>query len=53
MLSYLLGRVALSPVAIDIDFRRQHARNSVAALYWHWLDGLWVIMFVLLVAKSS
>lgn len=53
MLSYLLGRVALSPVAIDIDFRRQRARNSVAALYWHWLDGLWVIMFVLLVAKSS
>ena len=52
MLFYLLARASFSPSAIHADFRRQRARNSVAALYWHWLDGLWVIMFVLLVAKS-
>ena len=53
MLFYMLVHLALHPRTIHTEFRRQNARNGVAALYWHWLDGLWIALFVMLIVRSS
>jgi cytochrome c oxidase subunit 3 len=53
MLVYMLVHLSLHPRTFNTEFRRQNARNGVAALYWHWLAGLWIAMFVMLIVRSS
>jgi cytochrome c oxidase subunit 3 len=52
MLLFLLLHIATHPHASYKQFRRERARSDVAALYWHFLDGIWVGMFALMVLLS-
>jgi cytochrome c oxidase subunit III len=47
-LSYLLIKAAVRPEIVLFDFRRQRSRAAVAALYWHFLTGIWLCLFVVL-----
>lgn len=48
-LSYLLLRASrASEAPASLDFRKQRAATDVVALYWHFMDGLWVYLFLLL-----
>jgi len=53
MLLYLLLRTSLRPEIAYRERVRQQARYTVAALYWHALDGIWIGMFALLLALSG
>jgi cytochrome c oxidase subunit 3 len=45
-LGYLLIKASVRPEVVLFDFRRQRGRTAVAALYWHFLDGIWLCLFV-------
>jgi cytochrome c oxidase subunit III len=45
-LSYLLIKASVRPEIVLFEFRRQRGRAAVAALYWHFLDGIWLCLFV-------
>jgi len=47
-LGYLLVKASLRPEVVLFDFRRQRGRAAVAALYWHFLTGVWLCLFVCL-----
>jgi cytochrome c oxidase subunit 3 len=45
-LSYLLIKAIVRPEVVLFDFRRQRSRAAVTALYWHFLTGIWLCLFV-------
>ena len=45
-LSYLLIKATVRPEVVLFDFRRQRGRAAVTALYWHFLTGIWLCLFV-------
>jgi len=45
-LSYLLIKAAVRPEVVLFDFRRQRGRAAVTALYWHFLAGIWLCLFL-------
>jgi cytochrome c oxidase subunit III len=47
-LVFLLATAARRPEVVLFDFRRQTSRTSTAALYWHFLAGIWLCLFVCL-----
>jgi cytochrome c oxidase subunit 3 len=42
-----LAYVTLAAVRLRISAKKRHA-VEVTALYWHFMDGLWIYLFVLL-----
>jgi cytochrome c oxidase subunit 3 len=44
----LLVTAARRPEVVLFDFRRQRSRAATAALYWHFLAGIWLCLFVCL-----
>ncbi|MGP0072250.1 MAG: heme-copper oxidase subunit III [Bryobacteraceae bacterium] len=44
----LLATAARRPEVVLFDFRRQSGRTAAAALYWHFLAGIWLCLFVCL-----
>ena len=52
MLLFLLIHIATHPHAAYKQLPREQARTEVAALYWHYLDGIWIGMLLLLLALS-
>ena len=36
------------PEVVLFDFRRQSSRTAAAALYWHFLAGIWLCLFICL-----
>ncbi len=44
----LLITAARRPEIVLFDYRRQSGRNAAAALYWHFLAGIWLCLFVCL-----
>lgn len=44
----LLVTAARRPEVVLFDFRRQSSRTAAAALYWHFLAGIWLCLFVAL-----
>lgn len=44
----LLVTAARRPEVVLFDFRRQSGRTATAALYWHFLAGIWLCLFVCL-----
>jgi cytochrome c oxidase subunit 3 len=44
----LLATASRRPEVVLFDFRRQTSRTAVAALYWHFLAGIWLCLFVCL-----
>jgi cytochrome c oxidase subunit 3 len=47
-LFYLSVWAAGHPTPSAADVRRQRGRSSITALYWHFLDALWVALFLCL-----
>jgi cytochrome c oxidase subunit III len=47
-LVWLLVTAARRPEVVLFDFRRQSSRTATAALYWHFLAGIWLCLFVCL-----
>jgi cytochrome c oxidase subunit III len=45
-LTYLLIKASVRPEVVLFDFRRQRARAAIAALYWHFLAGVWLCLFL-------
>ncbi len=48
-LVFLLITAAKRPEVVLFDFRRQSGRITTAALYWHFLAGIWLCLFICLV----
>jgi cytochrome c oxidase subunit III len=48
-LVFLLITAARRPEVVLFDFRRQSGRTTTAALYWHFLAGIWLCLFICLV----
>jgi len=46
-LTYLLLRTRKKRTTIDGELRRMGAADA-ATIYWHFMDGLWIALFVLL-----
>ena len=46
-LSYLLLRTMRKPGTVEAGLRRAGAAGA-ATIYWHFMDGLWVVLFLLL-----
>lgn len=46
-LSYLLLRTRRRPDGVEAELRRQ-TTAGVVGVYWHFMDGLWVFLFLLL-----
>ncbi len=44
----LLVTASRRPEVVLFDFRRQTSRTAAAALYWHFLAGVWLCLFVCL-----
>ena len=44
----LLMTAARRPEVVLFDFRRQSSRTATAALYWHFLAGIWLCLFIAL-----
>ncbi len=44
----LLVTASRRPEVVLFDFRRQSGRTAAAALYWHFLAGIWLCLFVCL-----
>jgi cytochrome c oxidase subunit 3 len=42
----LLLTASRRPEVVLFDFRRQRSRTAVAALYWHFLAGIWLCLFL-------
>jgi cytochrome c oxidase subunit III len=42
----LLATAARRPEIVLFDFRRQRSRNATVALYWHFLAGIWLYLFM-------
>jgi cytochrome c oxidase subunit 3 len=47
-LTFLLIKAARRPEVVLFDFRRQRSRAATAALYWHFLAGIWLCLFLAL-----
>jgi cytochrome c oxidase subunit 3 len=47
-LCVLLVQAARRPEIVLFDFKRQRSRAAAAALYWHFLAGIWLCLFVCL-----
>jgi cytochrome c oxidase subunit 3 len=47
-LVFLLVKASLRPEIVLFDFKRQRSRAAAAALYWHFLAGIWLCLFVAL-----
>lgn len=47
-LNYLLWRASRAASASRVEAGRQRAATDAVALYWHFMDGLWVYLFLLL-----
>lgn len=47
-LCWLLITAARRPEVVLFDFRRQNSRTSTTALYWHFLAGVWLCLFLCL-----
>jgi len=47
-LVYLLIKASVRPEVVLFDFRRQRSRAAAAALYWHFLAGIWLCLFLAL-----
>jgi cytochrome c oxidase subunit 3 len=45
-LTYLLIKASLRPEVVLFDFPRQRGRAAVTALYWHFLAGVWLCLFI-------
>lgn len=45
----LLVTASRRPEVVLFDFRRQSGRTATAALYWHFLAGIWLCLFICLV----
>ncbi len=45
-LTYLLIKASVRPEVVLFDFRRQRARAAITALYWHFLAGVWLCLFL-------
>jgi cytochrome c oxidase subunit 3 len=45
-LVFLLVTASRRPEVVLFDFRRQSSRTATAALYWHFLAGIWLCLFV-------
>jgi cytochrome c oxidase subunit 3 len=45
-LSYLLIKASVRPEVVLFDFQRQRGRAAAAALYWHFLAGIWLCLFL-------
>jgi cytochrome c oxidase subunit 3 len=44
----LLATASRRPEVVLFDFQRQSSRTAAAALYWHFLAGIWLCLFVCL-----
>ncbi len=44
----LLGTASRRPEVVLFDFKRQSSRTAAAALYWHFLAGIWLCLFMCL-----
>ncbi len=47
-LVYLLVKASVRPEVVLFDFKRQRSRAAAAALYWHFLAGIWLCLFLAL-----
>jgi cytochrome c oxidase subunit 3 len=47
-LVFLLVKASRRPEVVLFDFRRQRNRAAATALYWHFLAGIWLCLFVAL-----
>jgi cytochrome c oxidase subunit 3 len=47
-LVYLLIKASVRPEVVLFDFKRQRSRAAAAALYWHFLAGIWLCLFLAL-----
>jgi cytochrome c oxidase subunit III len=47
-LVYLLIKASVRPEVVLFDFERQGSRAAAAALYWHFLAGIWLCLFLVL-----
>ena len=47
-LCYLLIKARVRPEVVLLDFRRQRGRAATTALYWHFLSGIWLVLFLCL-----
>ncbi len=45
-LTYLLIKAAVRPEVVLFDFKRQRGRAATTALYWHFLTGIWLCLFI-------
>jgi cytochrome c oxidase subunit 3 len=45
-LACLLVTASRRPEVVLFDFRRQNGRTAAAALYWHFLAGIWLCLFI-------
>jgi len=45
-LTYLLVKASVRPEVVLFDFQRQRSRTAVTALYWHFLSGVWLCLFI-------
>jgi len=45
-LTYLLVKASVRPEVVLFDFPRQRSRTAVTALYWHFLAGVWLCLFI-------
>ncbi|MDQ6759977.1 MAG: cytochrome c oxidase subunit 3 [Acidobacteriota bacterium] len=47
-LFYLLIRASMAMQDVRLELGRQRTLVRVSTLYWHFLDGLWIVLFALL-----
>jgi cytochrome c oxidase subunit 3 len=47
-LVFLLIKASVRPEVVLFDFKRQRNRAAAAALYWHFLAGIWLCLFLAL-----
>ncbi len=47
-LFYLLIRASMAMSDVRLELGRQQTLVRVSTLYWHFLDGLWIVLFALL-----
>ena len=47
VLGYILLRT-WNPTFSDQELEKRQAISSSVGLYWHFMDGLWIVLFVLL-----
>ena len=47
-LTFLLVKASRRPEVVLFDFKRQRSRAATAALYWHFLAGIWLCLFLCL-----